>query len=181
MGFARMAALAGACALAGLLTACGSSTPDAVAPPAGSGQPASASTSAAAISASPAPDSSAPATSESTLSTPLPTAATSAISIPPNLCDGTDAAQNTADAFMGALSAGNEKQATACVLPKTVPPATVQGLLATQAGTAVYLPRTGVDGPSVFGYQGGGKSIDVTVTKESDGKFWITGVIVRNG
>jgi len=82
---------------------------------------------------------------------------------------------------MGALSAGNEKQASACVLPNAVPATTVHALLGGQAGTAVYLPRAGVDGPSVFGYQGNGKSIDVTVTKESDGKFWITKVAVRNG
>ena len=103
------------------------------------------------------------------------------MSIPPYLCDATDQAQNAADAYMGALSAGNEKQATACVLPGTVPAAVTHGLLATVKGTAVYLPRDGVDGPTVFGYQGNGKSIDVTVTKQRDGKFWVTKVVVRGG
>jgi hypothetical protein len=82
---------------------------------------------------------------------------------------------------MGALSAGNETQAMACVLPNTVPTQTTRSLLASTAGTAVYLPRDGVDGPTVFGYRGAGKSIDVTVTKERDGKFWITKVVVRSG
>jgi hypothetical protein len=105
----------------------------------------------------------------------------SAISIPPYLCDATDQAQNAADAYMGALSAGNEKQAVACVLPGTVPIAVTRALLATVKGTAVYLPRDGVDGPSVFGYQGNGKSVDVTVTKQRDGRFWVTKVAVRGG
>src|SRR3954453_7339152 len=72
------------------------------------------------------------------------------VSIPPYLCDATDQAQNAADAYMGALSAGNEKQATACVLPGTVPATVTRGLLATVKGTAVYLPRDGVDGPTLF-------------------------------
>ena len=110
---------------------------------------------------------------------PIPSG--SAISIPPYLCDATDQAQNAADAYMGALSAGNEKQAVACVLPGTVPIAVTRGLLATIKGTAVYLPRDGVDGPSVFGYQGNGKSVDVTVTKQRDGRFWVTKVAVRGG
>jgi len=38
-----------------------------------------------------------------------------------------------------------------------------------------------VDGPSVFGYRGNGKLVDVTVTKESDGRFWVTAVSVRAG
>jgi hypothetical protein len=101
------------------------------------------------------------------------------VSIPPYLCQATDQAQNAADAYMGALSAGNEKQAVACVLPGTVPAAVTRSLLATVKGTAVYLPRDGVDGPTVFGYQGNGKSIDVTVTKQRDGRFWVTRVVVR--
>ena len=47
--------------------------------------------------------------------------------------------------------------------------------------TAVYLPRDGVDGPSVFGYRGSGKLIDVTVSKHPDGQFWVTKVAVRSG
>jgi hypothetical protein len=103
------------------------------------------------------------------------------VRIPPYLCDATDAAQNAADAYMGALSAGNESQAIACVLPHSVPTSVTRGLLASRQGTAVYLPRDGVDGPAVFGYQGAGKSIDVTVTRQRDGKFWVTGVAVTGG
>lgn len=44
-----------------------------------------------------------------------------------------------------------------------------------------YLPREGVDGPSVFGYQGSGKVIDVTVSKQPDGQFRVTKVVVRSG
>ncbi|HTZ45922.1 MAG TPA: hypothetical protein VMB79_18825 [Jatrophihabitans sp.] len=116
----------------------------------------------------------------STAGTPLPgTPTPSQVSVPPYLCDATDQAQNAADAYMGALSAGNEKQAVACVYPGTVPVAVTRGLLATTKGTAVYLPRDGADGPTVFGYQGNGKSIDVTVTKRSGGRFWVTKVAVR--
>ncbi len=101
-----------------------------------------------------------------------------AVSIPPYLCNATDRAQNAADAYMGALSAGNAKQAAACVLPNTVPASVTAGLLARTRSTAVYLPRDGVDGPSVFGYSGNGKAVDVTVLKERDGKFWVTKVLV---
>ena len=69
----------------------------------------------------------------------------------------------------------------ACVLPSTVPAALTRSLLATPGTTAVYLPRDGVDGPSVFGYQGNGKLIDVTVSKQPDGQFWVTKVTVRSG
>ena len=166
-------AIAGAALLAVALTGCGSShrtdSPVVSAPPTSS-SPASASDT---IS----PDTISPAGQPSGASMP----ASSAVSIPPYLCDATDQAQNAADAYMGALSAGNEKQATACVLPRTVPAAVTHGLLATVKGTAVYLPRTGADGPAVFGYQGNGKSIDVTVTRQRDGKFWVTKVVVRGG
>lgn len=124
----------------------------------------------------PATAGSSPAGSTPATSTPAAT-----ISIPPYLCTGTDVAQNAADAYLGALSAGDLKQASACVLPGTVPAAVTRGLLGTGGGTAVYLPRDGVDGPSVFGYRGSGKLVDVTVTKESDGRFWVTGVAVRSG
>jgi hypothetical protein len=110
---------------------------------------------------------------------PMPSA--SEVSIPPYLCDATDRAQNAADAYMGALSAGNAKQAVACVLPGAVPIAVTRSLLATVKGTAVYLPRDGVDGPTVFGYRGNGRSIDVTVTRQRDGRFWVTEVVVRGG
>jgi hypothetical protein len=109
--------------------------------------------------------------------TPLPSGST--IVIPPNLCAATDTAQNTADAYMGALSAGDEKQALDCVLPHTVPLATTRALVAHEHATAVYLPEQGVDGPTVFGYVGNGKTVRVTVTRESDGKTWVTRVVVR--
>lgn len=104
-----------------------------------------------------------------------------AIAIPAHLCSGMDAAQNAADAYMGALSAGNAAEAMACVLPNTVPPAVTRSLLATSGATALYLPREGVNGPSVFGYQGNGKVIDVTVGKQSGGQFRVTKVAVRSG
>lgn len=82
---------------------------------------------------------------------------------------------------MGALSAGNEKQALACVLPGTVPLAVTRSLSATMTGTAVYLPVSGADGPAVFGYAGNGRRIDVTVSRESDGTFWVTKVATKAG
>ena len=69
----------------------------------------------------------------------------------------------------------------ACVLPNTVPAALTRSLLASAGSTAVYLPRDGVDGPSVFGYRGNGKLVDVTVSKQPNGQFWVTKVAVRNG
>jgi hypothetical protein len=180
---ARRSALAG---LAGLLAcpavvACGSSGN-----PGGTVQRPSASLSAVTPSAGPSQLPS-PAGSSTISSSPStggsgPSGApASSISIPPYLCTGTDVAQNAADAFMGALSAGDLKQASACVLPHTVPAAVTRGLLASGGRAAAYLPRDGADGPAVFGYRGEGKLIDVTVTKESDGRFWVTKVAVRNG
>jgi hypothetical protein len=99
--------------------------------------------------------------------------------LPATLCSATDVAQNAADAYLGALSAGDLKQATACVLPHTVPSAVTRSLLARAGATAVYLPRNGVDGPTVFGYSGNGKTVDVTVAKQPDGRFWVTKVVVR--
>lgn len=121
------------------------------------------------------PGTSAPASSS------VATRPSAPITIPAYLCSGTDAAQNAADAYMGALSAGNAAEAQACVLPSTVPVSLTRSLLATGTGTAVYLPRDGVDGPSVFGYQGNGKIIDVTVGKQSDGEFRVIKVAVRTG
>jgi hypothetical protein len=152
------------------LAGCGSSHRSAQQPatsPAGSTAPVS--------SSATAPGTVAPASHSA--GTPSP----SQPSIPPYLCEATDQAENAADAYMGALSAGNQKQAVACVLPGTVPAAVTRSLLATVKGTAVYLPRAGVDGPQVFGYRGNGKSIDVTVTKQSDGRFWVIRVVVRGG
>jgi hypothetical protein len=102
------------------------------------------------------------------------------ISIPPNLCAATDRAQNTADAYMGALSAGNEKEAVACVFGSTVPLSTTRALLSHERETAVYLPaETGMDGPTQFDYVGNGLSIRVTVTSPARAKFWVTGVSVH--
>jgi len=132
---------------------------------------------------SPAPSSgSQSATPTSTAaSTPASTAVSTvpSIVIPPNLCAATDVAQNTADAYLGALSAGDEAQALKCVLPHTVPRAVTHSLVARVKGTAVYLPMPGADGPRVFGYQGDGKIVNVTVTREADGKYWVTKVVVH--
>jgi hypothetical protein len=114
----------------------------------------------------------------STTPAPVPPK-TSTIAIPPNLCAATDSPQNTADAYMGALSAGDEAQALKCVFPETVPRAVTHGLVAHVSGTAVYLPAPGgPNGPSVFGYQGNGKRVRVTVTREADHKTWVTKVVV---
>src|SRR6185437_16641193 len=108
-----------------------------------------------------------------------PTQATS-ISIPPNLCAATDRAQNTADAYMGALSAGDEKDAVACVYGNSVPLSLTRSLLAHQRETAVYLPAMGgLDGPTQFDYIGNGLAVRVTVTSPADGKNWVTGVTVH--
>lgn len=103
------------------------------------------------------------------------------LTVPAHLCSGTDAPQDAADAYIGALSAGNAGEAQACVLPWTVPVSLTRSLLATAGSTAVYLPRDGVNGPTVFGYQGNGKVVDVTVGKQSDGEFRVVKVAVRTG
>ena len=82
---------------------------------------------------------------------------------------------------MGALSANDAQQAAACVRPDTVPAELTRSLLAHATTTAVYLPRDGVNGPSVFGYSGGGKMIDVTVSRQPNGQFWVTKVTVGSG
>jgi hypothetical protein len=128
--------------------------------------------------ASTAPRSSAPrAASSVTVVHPPP----STIAIPAHLCSGMDAAQNAADAYLGALSAGNLSEALACVRPNTVPEALTRSLLAKGGSTAAYLPRAGVDGPTVFGYRGDGKLVDVTVGKQPDGQFQVTKVVIRTG
>jgi len=162
--------IAGAVVLTAALAGCGSSHRSAQ-------EPATSSASSIAPAASSAAAAGTVAPASHSAATPSPTEP----SIPPYLCEATDQAQNAADAYMGALSAGNLKQAVACVLPGTVPAAVTRSLLATVKGTAVYLPRDGVDGPQLFGYQGNGKSVDVTVTKQSDGRFWVTRVVVRGG
>jgi hypothetical protein len=177
MVFARRSALTGV--VAGLLicpavAGCGGSSGN----PGGPVQRPSSSIAATATSAGP---SQSPTAGSSPAGSGSAGAPSSAISIPPYLCTGTDVAQNAADAYLGALSAGDLKQATACVLPHTVPAAVTRGLLASGGRAAAYLPRDGVDGPTVFGYRGNGKLIDVTVSKESDGRFWITAVSVHSG
>lgn len=165
-----------AAALAGpvLLAGCTGSSTDAAAGP----TVATAATSSSASSSIPAPSSS-NAIKPSVSRTPSKTAIAS-ISIPPNLCAATDIAQNTADAYMGALSADNEKEALDCVFPRTVPLATTASLLAKVKNTAVYLPKQGgADGPTNFDYVGNGKTITVTVTRQADHKTWVTKVAVR--
>ena len=140
----------------------------------------------AAVPVTPAasPESSSPIVPASTSAvathtTARPTQATS-ISIPPNLCAATDRAQNTADAYMGALSAGDEKDAVACVYGNSVPLSLTRSLLSHQRETAVYLPAMGgMDGPTQFDYLGNGLSIRVTVTSPAQRKYWVTAVTVR--
>ncbi|HEX8079254.1 MAG TPA: hypothetical protein VF557_03510 [Jatrophihabitans sp.] len=122
-----------------------------------------------------------PATSTTVAGTTAPRPPASAVNVGASLCTGADIAQNTADAYMGALSANDAQQASACVLPNTVPATLTRSLLASASTTAVYLPRDGVDGPSVFGYRGSGKMVDVTVSKQPDGRFWVTEVVVLSG
>lgn len=169
--------LAGILATGWLATGCGGSHGSTAEQPAGPGTSSSQSPSAPSGAAT----SSSAGSSSAGEATGSPIPASPSISIPPYLCTDTDIAQNAADAYLGALSAGQLEQASACVLPNTVPAAVTRGLLATSGTTAVYLPRDGADGPSVFGYRGNGKLVDVTVTKEPDGRFWVTRVSVRAG
>jgi hypothetical protein len=153
-----------------LLAGCsGSSKPQAAAPITSSGAEASS----AIVPAS------TPVSVTSSSARPTPSVATS-ISIPPNLCAATDRAQNTADAYMGALSAGDEKEAVACVYGNSVPLSLTRSLLAHQRETAVYLPAMGgLDGPTQFDYIGNGMSIRVTVTSPAQRKYWVTAVTVH--
>jgi hypothetical protein len=161
--------LAGAC----LVTGCSGSTPanQQVAAPASKGPSTSVTPSTSlAVTGS---------TARTSPARPTRSVATS-ISIPPSLCAATDRAQNTADAYMGALSAGNEKEALACVYDNSVPVSTTRSLLAHQQETAVYLPAMGgLDGPTQFDYIGNGLAVRVTVTSPADGKNWVTGVTVH--
>ncbi len=165
-----------------LLAGCGSAQQPSPVSGSAASSPAAASAPEAPASAAVSTAAMAPARSatKSLAATHASSTAAAPMSIPPYLCDATDVAQNAADAYMGALSAGQLAQAQACVLPGSVPAATTRSLLATVHGTAVYLPRAGVDGPSVFGYQGNGKRVDVTITREPDGRFWVTRVSVSD-
>ncbi len=153
-----------------LLAACsGSSKPQAAAP---------IPSSSAAIGEATIPNNT-PISAPSSSARPTPSAPPS-ISIPPNLCAATDRAQNTADAYMGALSAGDEKEAVACVYGASVPLSVTRSLLAHQRETAVYLPAMGgMDGPTQFDYLGNGLSIRVTVTSPAQRKYWVTAVSVH--
>jgi hypothetical protein len=107
-----------------------------------------------------------------------PARAPTQIALPPNLCAATDNARDTADAYMGSLSAGQLTEALNCVYPGAVPLPVTTSLIAHQANTAVYLPMGQSTAP-VFTYQGNGKTIHVTVTREHDGKTWVTDVQVN--
>ncbi|MEO9221031.1 MAG: hypothetical protein ABI251_04480 [Mycobacteriaceae bacterium] len=76
------------------------------------------------------------------------------------------------------MSAGQFEQAQACVFPGSVPTVVTADLLAAQKQTAVYLPVGQSAGPD-FTYEGKGKRVTVTVTRESGGTFWVSNVQVR--
>ncbi|WP_127784301.1 hypothetical protein [Rhodococcus sp. X156] len=116
-----------------------------------------------------------------TTAAPTPAAPTSraaAVSLPPNLCAATDRAQDTADAFMGSLSAGQVAEASKCVAPGAVPAELVASLAGQQRQTAGYAPVGGGEGP-VFTYRGDGRTVLVTVSRLADGATWVTGLVVR--
>jgi hypothetical protein len=113
-----------------------------------------------------------------TVSTPV-TPTSIAISIPPNLCAATDTAQNTADAYMGALSAGQESEALQCIAPSARLRTVTHSLVAHVAGTAVYLPGPDSGNPQLFRYVGNGKHVTVTVTRRPDGTTWVSNVVVQ--
>lgn len=115
----------------------------------------------------------------------LPTLASPTISIPPTLCAGARAARDAADAFMGALSAGDLAEAKSCVQPGAVDDALLRELLAHEQATAVYLPAPGSpqSGPNgaVYVYKGNGKTVRVSVARQSGGTYAVSAIRVQTG
>ncbi len=106
------------------------------------------------------------------------TVASSSTSSPASsrLCAGADKAQDAADAYLGAVSAGQLAQAQACVLAGTVPESITRSLIVVASHSAVYLPVSAAG--STFVYTGDGKTVTVTVGSYSAGRFWVTSVKV---
>jgi hypothetical protein len=104
--------------------------------------------------------------------TPLATAAL------PDLCAGVEQPEDAADAYMGALSAGQVDRAQACVEPGTVPLSTTQSLSATASRSDVYLPDPPTPGSSTFTCRGEGKTIRVTAGTVPGNTFRVTAVAI---
>jgi hypothetical protein len=96
----------------------------------------------------------------------------------PNLCAGADQPEDAADAYMGALSAGQTSRAQACVQSGTVPDSVTLSLSTPTARTAVYLPDPSGSSGNTFAFEGAGKHVKVTVSAQPGGTYLVTAVTV---
>ncbi|MDT4904794.1 MAG: hypothetical protein QOH52_2810 [Pseudonocardiales bacterium] len=107
----------------------------------------------------------------------LPSSATPSITAPTGLglgsyCASSTSAVTTATTFIGAIDIGSTELARGCVYPGTVSDATIKSVSGT---SKLYAPTSSQTGP-VFDFQSvdGQSKIRITVTKESDGKYYVT-------
>jgi hypothetical protein len=98
------------------------------------------------------------------------------VAVPASLCANTETAQDTADAFMGAVAAGDKDQAASCVYSGAVPAGQLASLLAHAKKRTAFLPDPATSTASTFVYRADGTTVSVSVTREPDGHYWVTGV-----
>jgi hypothetical protein len=82
-----------------------------------------------------------------------------------------DSAQDVAYAFAAAIDVGSSDLAQSCIYQGSVPASAIAPLLGTD-----FEPVDYSDDTSPISFSGGGRTISVTLTKEADGKYWVTGV-----
>lgn len=105
-------------------------------------------------------------------STPVPS-----VSVPTDVgidvCHTSTTAEMTAQVFVGALALGQADLAKPCVFNNSVPASTLEAIAASDT---LYSQTSGSGSTFVFTSSDGTKKLTVTVTKESDGKFYVTGL-----
>ncbi|HEX3337229.1 MAG TPA: hypothetical protein VHS54_12275 [Jatrophihabitans sp.] len=92
-----------------------------------------------------------------------------------NPCQYASDASAAATIYIGLAELGQDATAQACVYQNRVPASVTASLHA--SGTSLYAPNGSSTGPTFRFTSVDGKSqVEVTVTKESDGKYWVTKV-----
>jgi hypothetical protein len=114
-------------------------------------------------------------------STEVPSVIPSITSIPSlpagavNPCQYASSASTAATIYVGLAEIGQDATAQACVYQNSVPASVTASLHA--SGTSLYAPNGSSTGPTFeFNSVDGKSKVEVTVTKQSDGKYWVTKV-----
>jgi hypothetical protein len=133
------------------------------------------------LATTPATTAAAPSSTPVIPSISVPTSVPSLSSIPSfpaglsNPCQYASSASTAATIYIGLAEIGQDATAQACVYQNSVPASVTASLHA--SGTSLYAPNGSSTGPKFeFTSVDGTSKVEVTVTKESDGKFWITKV-----